>query len=60
MDSSTEFAELAKVCANHARLTTSKEVARELWRMAKDYQERAAKLDSGDLPAIGEPPPLLE
>ena len=60
MDSVSDVAELAKVCANQARLTTSTEVARALWRMAKQYQARAAKLDNGTLPEIGEPPYLLK
>ena len=60
MQTSDDLAELAKRCAAQARLTTSRDVAGALWKMATDYQERAAKLDSGQLPDIGEPPALLK
>lgn len=30
--------ELARMCARNARITTTREVADELWRMAKEYQ----------------------
>ena len=33
-----------------------KDVATVLWKMAKDYQSEAVKLDSGKSPDIGEPP----
>ena len=29
--------ELAKICASNARIATTKEVAAELWRLAKQY-----------------------
>ena len=51
-----ELVDLAMSCANSARLTTSPEVACQLWRLAMDYQEKAAKLNGGKLPAIGDPP----
>ena len=51
--------ELARICAAQSRLTTSKEVAQALWRLAKEYLERAAKLDCRRLPDIGDPPSLL-
>jgi hypothetical protein len=51
-----ELADLAASCANSARLTTSPEVASQLWRMAMEYQEEAAKLGDGKLPSIGDPP----
>jgi hypothetical protein len=51
-----ELVYLAASCADSARLTTSPEVASQLWRMAIDYQEKAAKLNDGKLPDIGDPP----
>jgi hypothetical protein len=52
-----ELLELARICARNARLPmTTKVVAAELWKMAKDYQARAAQLDSGNPPDIGPPP----
>ena len=35
------------------------DVAHELWRMAVGYQQRAAYLDGGKLPHIGEKPAHL-
>jgi len=60
METASDLAELAKICAAQARLTTSREVARSLWKLAADYQERAAKVDSGELPDIGDPPAVLK
>jgi len=51
-----EALQLAHMCAVNARLTTEKDVARELWKMAQEYQAEAAKLDSGTLPDLGPPP----
>jgi hypothetical protein len=48
--------ELARICAEQANFTRDREVARELWRMALEYQAKAAALDSGNLPGIGPPP----
>jgi hypothetical protein len=36
---------LAMMCAKNARLCTEKAVARELWKMAQEYQAEAAELD---------------
>jgi hypothetical protein len=47
-----ELVELTVLCARNARMTTSREVAEELWRMAKEYQAQAAQL--GDAPEIDE------
>jgi hypothetical protein len=58
MQSYASFIELANVCAQHAHFTQDREVARELWRMALEYQRKAAALDSGKLPDIGRPPSL--
>lgn len=55
-----QAAELAIICARQAHLTIDRRVAEELWRMAKEYQAEAAKLDSGKLPDIGEPPPWAD
>ena len=45
-----DLVELARLCARNSRIATSRDVADELWRMAKEYQEMAAKL--GTLPEI--------
>jgi len=50
--------DLARTCAAQSRLTTSKDVAQALWRMATDYSERAAKIE-GRRPDIGDPPAPL-
>ena len=36
-------------------MTNSPEVAAHLRKMAREYQQEAAKLDSGELPVIGDP-----
>ena len=51
-----QLVELARLCANQARATSAKDVAATLWRMAQEYQQKAARLDSGMLPDIGEGP----
>jgi hypothetical protein len=56
MPTHEDLAELAKICARHARGATDKDVATVLWKMAEDYQTEAVKLDSGQSPDIGEPP----
>ena len=60
MQTFEDFAELARVCAAQARLTNSRDIAQALWKMANDYQERAAQRDSGQLPDIGAPLALLK
>ena len=52
-----EASALAKIYARQARLAASKDVAADLWRMAREWQTQAAKLNTGKLPDIGEPPP---
>jgi len=47
-----DLVELARMCARNARITTSRDVADELWRMA--YQAQAAEM--GDFPEIGDEP----
>jgi hypothetical protein len=56
MPTHQDLAELAKICARHARGATNKDVATLLWKMAEDYQSEAVKLDSDKSPDIGEPP----
>ena len=60
MRSYSEAFELAIMCARNARLSSNKEVARELWKMAQEYRAEAAKLDNGRLPDLGNPPLGLE
>ena len=58
MHTYAQLVELAKVCAFNARATLDRRTADELWKMAFEYQLRAAQLDNGRLPEIlGEPPP---
>jgi hypothetical protein len=52
-----ELKELAVICAHNARITISTPVAIELWKMAKEYQSKAAQL--GELPDIGDRPPVV-
>ena len=51
-----ELIDLAMTCVKQAHITTSKDVAYELWRMAIGYQQQAAQLNGGKLPDIGEKP----
>jgi len=48
-----EMAELAQICASNARIASNKDIAAILWKMAREYQEKAAELDGGKLPDIG-------
>jgi hypothetical protein len=45
------------MCADNARMATSIPVAIELWKMAMEYQYKAAQL--GQLPDIGDTPPVI-
>ena len=56
MQTYKELVDLAASCAN---IATSPAVAYQFWQMALDYQESAAKLNGGKLPAIGEPPVVV-
>jgi len=56
MQTYASLAELARICAEQAHYTRDRDVARELWRMALEYQRKAAALDSGKPPDIGPPP----
>jgi hypothetical protein len=51
-----DLTELAKICAQHARIAADRSMATSLWKLAEEYQARAAKLDSGKSPDIGEAP----
>lgn len=54
-----DLLELARICAKNAYVTRSKEVAAELWSMAREYQKKAAIFTGGRLPDIGKPPPFV-
>jgi len=52
-----EAAKLARYCANQARIAKVRTLADEMWRLALEYQQEAAKLHSENLlPEIGERP----
>ena len=59
-DAYRHLAELARSCADQARVTATRDVARQLWGMAVEFQQKAAALDSGRCPNIGEAPPWFE
>ena len=54
MSTYDELVKLARICILQARETTNPLVSAELIRMANIYQQRAAELDNGKLPDIGE------
>jgi hypothetical protein len=60
MQTYTDLVELARKCASEARFTADREVARELWRMAIEYQYKAAALDNGELPDVGLPTSMAQ
>jgi hypothetical protein len=47
-----DLIELARLCLTRAAATTSPPAAAELWRLATEYQARAAALGGGRLPDI--------
>ena len=53
METYDELVELARMCWREAHRSRG-DVAFELRRMARRYQDRAAKLDGGRLPDIGD------
>ena len=59
MQAYDELVELARIGAFNARNTLDPRVAAELWKMALEYQAKAAKLDSGRSPDVGPPPYVL-
>ena len=38
-----DLVELAKICGRHSREANTRGVAAELWKLARDYQQRAAR-----------------
>jgi hypothetical protein len=44
----------------NSHLAAHKRAARELWKMAQEYQAETVKLDSGRMPDISDPPRGLE
>jgi hypothetical protein len=60
MQTYSAIVELARICASQARFTTDREVARELWRMAIEYQYKAAALDNGRFPDVGLPTSMAQ
>ena len=56
----TEAVELAVMSARCARGASNKRTARELWKIAQEYQAEAAKIDSDRVPDIGDPPQGVE
>jgi hypothetical protein len=53
-----ELVELARICAKNAHVSTTVEVARELWKMANEYRAKAMAL-GGEPVDIGLPPARL-
>jgi hypothetical protein len=41
-----QLIEIARLCVRQAYLTSTKDVAAVLWRMAQEYFEKAANLDA--------------
>jgi hypothetical protein len=60
MRSYSDAIKLAEMSARCARLASNKQTARELWKIAQEYQAKAAKLNGGTPPDIGDPPQGLE
>ena len=58
MHTYSEVLELAMMSARNARLASTKQAARELWKIAQEYQAEAARL--GEMPDIGNPPQGVE
>ncbi len=52
MQTYNDLVQLARICFRQAKRASREEVAAELMRMAKEYQQRAAKFDGGVLPRI--------
>ena len=52
MNTYDDYVQYARDCMRHARSATTKEVAAELERIAREYQETAGKLAGGKLPDI--------
>jgi hypothetical protein len=54
MQSYDDLVELARICLKQAREAKTPSVSVELMHLAKRYQMRAASMDNGKLPGIGE------
>ena len=54
MQSYDELVELARICLKQAREAKNLSVSAELMHLARRYQMRAASMDNGKLPDIGE------
>jgi hypothetical protein len=52
-----DLVELARICLKRSHEAKNAVVSAELRHMAKGYQVRAATMDHGRLPDIGEEPP---
>jgi hypothetical protein len=60
MHTYSEALELALMSAGNARSASTKQAARELWKIAQEYQAQAAKLGNGrGVPDLGSPPDRL-
>jgi hypothetical protein len=58
MHTYSEAFELALMSARNSHIAVHKRVARQLWKMAQEYQAEADKL--GRMPDLGNPPQGLE
>lgn len=47
-----DFVQFARDCMRYARSASSKEIAEKLRLIAREYQAKAAKLGSGEIPRI--------
>jgi hypothetical protein len=56
----SEAIKLAEMSARRAHCASTKQIARELWKIAQEYQAEAGKLNGGTPPDIGDPPPGVE
>ena len=54
MQTREDLVELARVCLKQARVSKNPMVVAEFTHLAKGYQMRAATMDNGQLPDIGE------
>jgi hypothetical protein len=52
MSTYEDFVRLARVYWHQAHVASSWEAARELYRLARKYQQEVAKLDGGRLPKL--------
>jgi hypothetical protein len=59
MQTYDDFVELALIYARNAHTASSRDVSAALWRMAIEHRDKAAKLNGGKGPDIGEPPAHL-